>query len=99
MSAPPAVVFTREPGVMPETARLDVVAFVTVANPALNRFANKSDDDATVEKNDVLVAFVPVAFTKVKFWSVVEPVSRRFPNVCNAVNTFAVYVFGIVVEE
>ena len=32
-------------------------------------------------KNEVLVAFVEVEFRAVTFWSVVEPVARRFPNV------------------
>ena len=37
--------------------------------------------DAVEAKRLVVVALVPVAFTKVKFWSVEEPVTRRFPRV------------------
>ena len=37
------------------------------------------DDDAVVEKRLVVVAEVPVALTKVKFWRVVEPTMRRLP--------------------
>src|SRR3989338_8139223 len=33
---------------------------------------------AVVAKNEVVVALVPVAFTNVTFWSVEEPVVRRF---------------------
>ncbi len=33
-----------------------------------------------VAKSEEVVAFVPVAFKKVKFWSVDEPVTRRFAN-------------------
>ena len=36
---------------------------------------------AVVAKNEVVVAAVPVAFTKVKFWRVEEPVVRRFESV------------------
>jgi hypothetical protein len=32
-------------------------------------------------KSEVVVAAVPVAFTKVKFWKVLEPVSKRFERV------------------
>lgn len=34
-------------------------------------------DDAVVAKKDVVVALVPVAFRKVKFCKVVEPVTRK----------------------
>lgn len=53
----------------------------------------------------VVVAWDVVAFSAVKFWSVVEPVARMFDavrpalNVCAPVKVFAVYVFGIVVED
>ena len=36
---------------------------------------------AVVENKLVVVAEVPVAFRKVKFWRVVEPVARMFANV------------------
>ena len=114
MSAPPVVVFTREPGVIPETARLEVVAFVTVAKPVLTRVANRSDDDAIVEKKDVLVAFVKLANVLKRFVLValvevevsevrlkmVEDALERSPEpkVCSAVKAFAAYVFGIVVD-
>ena len=50
MRAPPVVVLTSEPDVIPETAKL------------------------------VVVALVPVAVRKVKFWRVVEPLRRRFES-------------------
>ena len=34
-----------------------------------------------VEKKFVVVAWVPVAFTKVRFWRVVEPVTSMFPPI------------------
>ena len=37
--------------------------------------------EAVVEKKLVVVAEVPVAFPKVKFWRVVEPTTRRSPEV------------------
>jgi len=37
--------------------------------------------EALVAKKFVVVALVPVAFTKVKFWRVVEPVERRLASV------------------
>jgi hypothetical protein len=38
------------------------------------------EDAVPVTEKLVVVAFVPVPFTKVKFWSVDEPVARRFAN-------------------
>ena len=37
--------------------------------------------EAVVLKRFVVVALVPVAFTKVKFWRVEEPLTRRFESV------------------
>ena len=39
--------------------------------------------DETMEEmaREVVVAFVPVAFAKVKFWRVVEPDTRRLESV------------------
>ena len=50
--------------------RFEVVAFVTLLLVPERR----------VEKKFVVVAAVPVAFTKVKFWRVEEPVTKRFEN-------------------
>ena len=38
-------------------------------------------EEAVDEKNEVVVAEVPVAFTNVRFCKVDEPVSRRFESV------------------
>ena len=38
-------------------------------------------DDAVVLKKLVVVALVPVAFLKVKCWRVVEPTTKRSPEV------------------
>jgi hypothetical protein len=37
-------------------------------------------EDAVVAKRDVVVAFVVVALSAVKFWRVVEPVARKLPE-------------------
>ena len=49
--------------------------------PRLPVVANRLVEEAVVAKLFVVVAAVPVAFTKVKFWSVEEPVTRRLPRV------------------
>ncbi len=36
--------------------------------------------DATDAKSEVVVALEPVAFANVKFWSVEEPLTRKFTN-------------------
>jgi hypothetical protein len=46
-----------------------------------NRDENKLVELAVVAKKLVVVAEVPVALTKVKFWRVEEPVNRRFERV------------------
>lgn len=46
-----------------------------VVAPCANRFV----EDAVVEKNDVVVAFVPVAFRNVTFWSVEELITSSVP--------------------
>ena len=76
MSAPPVVVFTREPDAIPETARLEVVAFVKFAK-VLKRF--------------VLVAFVEVEVSEVRLKMVEDAVERSpEPKVWSALNVFAV---------
>ena len=67
-------------------------------------FVFKSELEMPVIASAVVVAAVPVAFTKVKFWRVDEAVARRLETVTRAlkmfglVNVFVVYVFGIVVD-
>lgn len=39
---------------------------------------NRFVEEAVVEKKFVVVAEVPVAFTKVKFWRVEDPSAKRF---------------------
>ena len=52
-----------------------------VARPApLKEAVKRLDDEAVVEKRLVVVALVPVALTKVKFWRVVEPTTSRSPD-------------------
>ena len=52
-----------------------------VVRPApLKRAVKRLVDEAVVLKELVVVALVPVAFTKVKFWRVVEPTTRRLPD-------------------
>ena len=70
---------------VPETERLELVALVKFAN-VLKRF--------------VLVALVEVDVSVLRLKMVEDALERSpEPKVCSAVNTFAVYVFGIVVEE
>ena len=79
--------------VRPVTLRVDesVVAPVTVsvfATDAVLRVAVEAKrfvDEAVVAKKLVVVAEVPVAFTKVKFWRVLDPVARRLPRVVSPV--------------
>jgi hypothetical protein len=49
--------------------------------PRLPVVANRLVEEAVVAKLFVVVAAVPVAFTKVKFWRVEELVTRRLPRV------------------
>ena len=77
--------------------------------PSVKFEAKRFVVDAMDAKNDVVVAFVPVAFTNVKFWSVEEPVTNMFtndasPDVVNALNVavpetarFVVVAFVVVV--
>src|SRR3989338_11110706 len=53
---------------------------VVVPMPKKRLSANKLLDEATVEKKLVVVAEVPVALIKVRFWRVVEPTTRRSPE-------------------
>ena len=54
---------------------------VVVAFPTTAEVADSTPKFAEEEKRFVVVADVPVAFTKVKFWRVDEPVRRRFERV------------------
>jgi hypothetical protein len=54
-----------------------------VTVPAVRLVAKRFVELAVVAKKFVVVAEVPVAFRKVKFWSVVEPVSKRFASVAS----------------
>ena len=56
--------------------------------PTVNKLENKFVDDAVVANKFVVVALVPVAFRNVKFWRVVDPVTRSCPP------SFANVVFG-----
>ncbi len=51
-----------------------------------------------VAKRLVVVAAVPVAFTKVKFWRVDEPVSNRFESVVRPLVTLSVPVKEAALE-
>jgi hypothetical protein len=66
--------------------RLVLVASVLVtlpknAPPILASVAKRLVDEAFVAKLLVVVALLPVAFTKVKFWSVEEPSNSKFVEV------------------
>lgn len=65
------------PEPFPVMAKLAVV----VAAESIAAPAKRLVDEAVVEKKFVVVAEVPVAFTKVKFWRVVEPVINRLVKV------------------
>jgi hypothetical protein len=51
----------------------------TVRVPMLAAVAARLVEEAVVEKKLVVVAEVPVALVKVKFWRVVEPETKRSP--------------------
>ena len=57
-------------------AELTTSAFEPTERSEAKRFV----EEAVVEKNEVVVAAVPVALRKVKFWSVDDPVAKRFAN-------------------
>ena len=92
--------------VRPVTLRVDesVVAPVTVsvfATDAVLRVAVEAKrfvDEAVVAKKLVVVAEVPVAFTKVKFWRVLDPVARRLARVVSPVKYEAPETESAVVE-
>ncbi len=52
-----------------------------VTTPRLELVLKRLVDDAVVEKKFVVVAWVPVALTKVKFWRVEDPVIRSCPPI------------------
>ena len=54
--------------------------------PALSKVAKRLVEEAVVEKKLVVVALVPVALTKVKFCSVLDPVAKRLVVVANVVS-------------
>ena len=60
---------------------LNVPRPVDVRAPELIAVAHKLVLEAVVEKNTVVVAFVPVPFVKVKAWRVVEPFTNKLPAV------------------
>jgi hypothetical protein len=51
--------------------------------PSVAKVEKRFVDDAVVEKWLVVVAFVLVLLSAVKFWRVVEPVTRRLPSVAS----------------
>jgi len=57
---------------------------VTVSEPMVAALAKRFVEEALVAKKFVVVAEVPVPFTKVKFWRVEEPVRRRLAKVLRA---------------
>lgn len=62
----------------PVRRRLEKVPKPSVREPIFAEVENRFVEEAVVEKKLVVVAADPVAFTKVKFWRVEEPVRRRF---------------------
>ena len=58
-----------------------VPVFNTVSDPRVEVDAKRLVEEAVVVKKLVVVAFVPVALTKVKFCKVVEPVAKMFAAV------------------
>ena len=61
---------------LPKVPRPEEVKF-----PPLPIVKKRLVDDAVVEKKLVVVALVPVALMKVKFWRVLEPTTKRSPAV------------------
>ncbi len=78
MVAEPPVIEEKmeEMAVKTEVKKEVVVAFVSTADPA-----DRTPKFAEEEYKLVVVELVPVALTKVRFWSVVEPVSARLAKV------------------
>ena len=72
--------------------------------PRVRFEVNKLVLDAVVAKRLVVVAFVEVLLTAVKFWKVDEAVARMFEKVVSAENTlrpvneFELYALAIVVD-
>ncbi len=60
--------------------------------PAVRTVAKRLVELAVVEKKFVVVAEVPVAFTKVKFWRVEEPFNNKLESVANPPVAFNVPV-------
>ena len=53
--------------------------------PALIEVAKRLVEEALVAKKFVVVALEPVAFRKVKFWSVLDPRTSRLSTVASPV--------------
>lgn len=68
-----------QPKVPPVQVRTLFEAQVEVSPPPKKLVEKRLVDEAFVAKKFVVVAEVPVAFRKVKCWSVVEPETRRSP--------------------
>ena len=69
----------------------------TVSEPILPAVAKRLVELAVVEKKLVVVALVPVAFTKVKFWRVVEAVAKILAKVPRVVPVMLAKVGDAVV--
>jgi len=72
-----------------------------VSVPMFAAVAKRFVEEAVVAKKLVVVAEVPVALRKVKFWRVEEPVTRRFESVpvVNATEPKVAFVAKRFVEE
>ena len=85
-----------QPKVPPVQVR--TLLLVQAVRPApLKDAVKRLDDEAVVEKRLVVVAEVPVAFRKVKFWRVEEEVTSRFLVVRSVVE--AVMALRIVAKR
>ena len=61
----------------PYESKVAPVMLPRVAFPALSTVAKRLVEEAVVAKRLVVVAALPVALMKVKFWRVDEPVARK----------------------
>jgi len=81
---PPVPVIVLQPN-LPEPLYVSAFeALLHVINPAPKKLVV----EAVVAKKFVVVALVPVAFTKVKFWRVELPVAKRLANELRAEKLF-----------
>ncbi len=89
--APPPPVGVLQPNNPDDHCKNDPL--LHVESPAPYRFVvDAVVENKLVENRFVVVAELPVAFTKVRFWRVVEPVRRRFESVVSPPVTFKVPV-------